>query len=118
MSTYAYLRNHVGDSMTFVFDLDNTLCLTKKNVEGFWEYKSATPILERIEKVNTLWQQGHHIIIETARGSTSQANWYEFTYSQLVDWGMKFHVLRTGVKFSADYFIDDRGVNSEVFFNG
>ena len=104
--------------MIYVIDLDNTLCDTKKNSEGRWEYFSATPFKERIEKVNELWEDGHTIIIETARGCDSKINYYEKTFEQLRSWGLKFHQLRTGVKFAAHYYIDDKAVNSEDFFNG
>ena len=36
---------------------------------------------------------------------------------QLKSWGVKFHTLRTGVKFGADLFIDDKGINDESFFS-
>jgi len=103
---------------TYVFDLDHTLCDTKKDVNGRWLYFEASPFIERIEKVNKLWKEGNKIIIETARGCDSKINYYEKTFDQLRSWGLKFHQLRTGVKFSADYYIDDKAVNSEDFFNG
>ena len=78
----------------------------------------AKPFPERVDFINKLFNDGHYIIIETARGCVSKKNWYEQTYSQLVDFGLKFHELRTGVKFNADYFIDDKAINSEDFFNG
>ena len=31
--------------------------------------------------------------------------------------GVKFHTLRTGVKFGADLFIDGKGINDESFFS-
>lgn len=106
----------MGINKIYVFDLDNTLCDTKKNEAGFWEYMDSKPFPERIEKVNLLYDEGNHIIIETARGCTSKKNWYEQTYNQLVKFGLKFHELRTGVKFAADYYIDDKAINSEIFF--
>ena len=104
--------------MRYVFDLDNTLCDTKKNNEGNWDYLGAKPFVDRVEMVNNLFLNGHYIIIETARGCVSKKNWYEQTHNQLVSFGLKFHELRTGVKFNADYFIDDKAINSEDFFNG
>lgn len=98
--------------MIYVFDLDNTLCKTE---ESF--YDKATPILERIEKVNELYNKGHTIIIETARGSVSGKNHYYYTAEQLKSWGLKFHTLRTGVKFNGDVFVDDRAVNDQDFFS-
>lgn len=104
--------------MRFVFDLDNTICDTIKDQDGNWDYLNAKPFEERIDKINQLFEKGNYIIIETARGCVSKKNWYEQTYNQLIDFGLKFHELRTGVKFNADYFVDDKAINSEDFFNG
>lgn len=100
----------------YVFDLDNTLCDTKKKEDGNWDYLNALPFVNRINKVNTLFEEGNYIIIETARGSVSKKNWYEETYKQLIKFGLKFNELRAGVKFNADFFIDDKAINSENFF--
>jgi FMN phosphatase YigB (HAD superfamily) len=104
--------------MRYVFDLDNTLCDTKKKEDGNWDYLNSEPFRDRIEVVNNLFDNGHYIIIETARGCVSKKNWYEQTYLQLMNFGLKFNELRAGVKFNADFFIDDKGINSEDFFNG
>jgi len=103
--------------MRYVFDLDNTLCDTKKNDDGNWDYLNAEPFVDRIKTVNTLYDEGNYIIIETARGCVSKKNWYEDTYNQLVKFGLKFNELRTGIKFNADLFVDDKAINSELFFN-
>lgn len=105
-------------SKRYVFDLDNTLCVVQKAEMGRWLYLEALPIKDRIEKVNKLFDEGNYIIIDTARGSYSKKNWYEDTYNQLVSFGLKFHELRTGVKIYADYYIDDKAINSETYFNG
>jgi 5'(3')-deoxyribonucleotidase len=102
--------------MIYVFDLDHTLCETNKKSNGDWDYLSAPPYGDRIKKVNKLFEEGHKIIIETARGCNSKKNWYLETFEQLRSWGLKFHELRTGVKFGADYYIDDKAINSEIFF--
>ena len=104
--------------MIYVFDLDNTLCDTKKKLDGNWDYLNSEPFQERIDLVNKLYDEGHKIIIETARGCVSKKNWYEQTYNQLVSFGLKFHELRAGVKFNADFFVDDKAINSNDFFNG
>lgn len=98
--------------MIYVFDLDNTLCET----EGTF-YEKAQPIQCRIEKVNKLYDSGHTIIIDTARGCASGKNWWYFTCDQLKEWGVKFHTLRTGVKFGGDVFVDDKGINDNDFFD-
>ena len=104
--------------MKYVFDLDHTLCNTQRDDAARWWYYEATPYQDRIDKVNKLWEEGHTIVIETARGCSSKFNHYEKTFDQLRSWGLKFHELRTGVKFAADYYIDDKAINSEDFFNG
>lgn len=98
--------------MIYCFDLDNTLCTTSGS-----DYSGAIPIPSRIDKVNSLYDQGHTIIIETARGSLSGRNHFYYTVEQLKTWKVKFHTLRTGVKINADVFVDDRGVSDKDFFN-
>lgn len=102
--------------MIYVFDLDGTLCDTKKNEEGYWDYMGAEPFQNRIDTVNELYDGGHTVIIESARGCSSGKNWDDETLSQLRKWGVHFDKLRTGVKFCADLFVDDKGVNAEQFF--
>tara|TARA_B110000444_G_C18784783_1_gene569334 strand:- start:45 stop:344 length:300 start_codon:yes stop_codon:yes gene_type:complete len=97
--------------MVYCFDLDGTLCNTDGN-----NYKDSTPKKKRIEIVNTLFEDGHTILIDTARGCVSGKNYFFFTMDQLKLWGVKFHTLRTGVKFGADVFIDDKGIQDQRFF--
>lgn len=103
--------------LIYVFDLDHTLCDLKKKSDGSWDYLNAAPYVDRIHYVNKLFELGHVIVIETARGSVSGLSWYKATYDQLNSWGLKFSELRTGVKFAADVYIDDKAINSEDFFN-
>ena len=102
--------------MIYVVDLDHTLCDTVQGPDGRWKYFEAPPIQSRIDVVNKLWEDGNTIIIETARGCRTKINHYEETFNQLRSWGLKFHTLRTGVKFGADVYIDDKAINSEDFF--
>ena len=97
--------------MIYCFDLDGTLCNTEGN-----NYSESSPKKDRIQIVNKLYDDGHTIIIDTARGCVSGKNYFFFTMDQLKSWGVKFHTLRTGVKFGADLFIDDKARNSEDFF--
>ena len=41
--------------MIYVFDLDNTLCDTKKKLDGNWDYLNSEPFRERIDLVNKLY---------------------------------------------------------------
>ena len=98
--------------MIYLFDLDNTLCRTEGS-----EYNESTPIQSRIDKVNKLYDEGHTIIIETARGAVSGRNHFYYTQQQLFKWGLKFHTLRVGTKFHFDIAVDDKAINDKDFFN-
>lgn len=99
------MRNRI-----YVFDLDGTLCYQEE------DYAKAKPIIDRIRQVNNLYDDGHHIIVDTARGITTGIDWKELTEKQLKDWGLKYHQLRLGGKLHADFFIDDKGINASDFF--
>ena len=92
--------------MIYCFDIDGTLCTF---TDG--EYKKAKPFAERINQVNISSDLGLIIKLFTARGSTTKIDWFDFTESQLKEWGVKYHELILG-KPHADIFIDDKGVHS------
>ena len=104
--------------MTYVFDIDGTICSLTNG-----EYEKAVPIKERIEKVNSLYEEGNQIIFYTARGmgrfknnrSLAEAEFWTFTNRQLNDWGVKFHGLWLG-KPAGDIYVDDKGSKDEEFF--
>jgi len=108
--------------MNYVIDIDDTICIPGPTEET--KYTGATPINERIAKINDLYIQGHCIIYHTARGMGKFKNspglahqeYYNFTLKQLSEWGCMFNELRMG-KPSGDYYIDDKGVNTNDFFN-
>ena len=97
---------------TYCFDLDETLCKTFKT-----DYKKSQPIKERINFVNRLYDKGHTIIIDSARGSGTGTYWTKYTKDQLDRWGLKYHKVRCGTKFAADIYIDDKAFNSEKYFS-
>ena len=97
--------------VTFVFDLDGTLCHTSGR-----DYSAAVPIRERINIVNRLYHAGARIVVDTARGSGTNENWQAKTEAQLKGWGLKFHRVRTGIKFAGDFYIDDKAVTDHDFF--
>jgi len=104
--------------MTYVFDIDNTLCYTNDS-----NYENSMPIKERIAKVNTLYDKGHTILLQTARGMGRSGNsqayayeaFYNFTKQQVTDWGIKHHGLFLG-KAAGDIYVDDKGCKDEDFF--
>jgi len=104
--------------MTYVFDIDGTICNNTKGNYGF-----AIPKTKRIEKINKLYDEGHTIIFQTARGMGRSDNsaayaheaFYEFTKKQLDSWGCRYHQLFLG-KPAGDLYIDDKGIKDENFF--
>ena len=104
----------------YVVDLDDTLCRTHYGVgpdgKKGPQYFESEPIVERIEKINRLHDEGNIIIIETARGNMSGKSWFFHTLLQLRDWGVKFDHLRAGVKYVADAYIDDKAISDRDFF--
>ncbi len=106
------------DKKTFVFDIDGTICT---NTGG--AYSLSVPLPYRIQKVNKLYDEGHTIVLNTARGMGRFNNnaeraceeFYDFTKEQLQGWGVKFHYLFLG-KPAGDLYIDDKGILANDYF--
>lgn len=102
-----------GGRNRFAFDLDGTLCHTDGG-----DYEHAEPMMDRIAVVNRLHQDGHFIIIHTARGDLSTLEQskkiMELTRAQLEEWGVHYDQLR--MKVFADVYVDDRAVVADHFF--
>lgn len=93
----------------YCFDIDDTICKT----DGM-NYESTTPMVERIAKINKLYEAGHVIKFLTARGSKTGIDWTEVTKLQLEKWGVQYHELQLGKPF-ADHYIDDKGISDKDF---
>ena len=109
----------MGESQKrYVVDLDGTLCT---NTEG--DYSSAEPRIDRIRKINELFEAGHQIIILTARGMgrfnndghAAEQAFRALTETQLAEWGVKYHALFLG-KPAGDLYIDDKAIKDSDFF--
>lgn len=98
--------------MIIYVDIDETICYYSDKRD----YNLALPYFNRIEKINNLYDEGNTIIYWTARGTITQINWFEVTLNQLKKWNCKFHELRMN-KPAYDLFIDDKNINSDVYFN-
>lgn len=96
--------------MKYIVDIDNTICQTEGN-----DYNNSKPMLDRIKKINALYDEGHSVIYWTARGGTTGIDWTDKTHSQLAAWGCKYDEIRMK-KPSYDIWIDDKAINSEEFF--
>lgn len=97
--------------MDIYVDIDNTITYTKG-----MDYENAEPRMERIFKINQLYEKGRTITYWTARGTKSGIDFTELTQEQLNKWGAKYHKLLMG-KPAFDLFIDDKSFNSETYFN-
>ena len=92
------------------FDLDNTICTTKKNY-----YKKSQPKKNVIKLINNLYNEGFIIKIFTSRfmgrnnENIKQASKKGFliTANQLKKWKVSYHHLIMG-KPSYDILIDDK----------
>ena len=97
--------------MKIFVDIDETIAVTPKDRD----YSKSIPYVDRINRINTLYEEGNYIVYWTARGTGTGIDWKEITESQLRQWGAKYHELRLG-KPVYDLFIDDKNINSEQFF--
>ena len=52
-------------------------------------YQNSTPKKDRIKLVNKLFDEGHTIYIDSARGSGTGEYWTQKTHEQLKKWGLK-----------------------------
>lgn len=107
-------------SKIYVIDIDGTICSKISN----GDYSNAFPLYDRIAKINKLYDENNYIIYLTARGmgrydnnlDLAKARFNEITELQLKLWGCKYHKLFLG-KPSGDFYIDDKGINSDDFFS-
>ena len=97
--------------MIYCIDIDGTLCT---NTDG--DYPAAEPFHEIITQINRLFSEGHHIVLNTARGGTTGIDWRKLTENQLKEWNVNYHSLHMG-KPSADYYIDDKAINVSDWIN-
>ena len=90
----------LGKPWILAIDLDGVLAKPTSSDK----YESATPIIENIEKVNKLFDQGHRIVIHTARG------WFQYDLTErwLKKNNVKYSQLVMG-KLYAHSYVDDLG---------
>ena len=110
--------------MRYCFDIDGTICTSVKGRN----YEDAQPYKNRIDVVNRLYETGNEITYFTARamGRFKELPYEnarieagralrELTQQQLLKWGCRYHHLIMG-KPHADIFVDDKGIDSELYF--
>ena len=105
------------------FDLDDVICFRNDGYEklGPKKYDYCQPYPENIKIVNSLYDEGHRIIVYTARGMSQfdgnveliYKNLYQKTKDHLKEWGLKYHSLVMG-KIQYDVLVDDKALNSNA----
>jgi len=108
-SNYEFLFFEKKNKKIYV-DIDNTIAETNG-----MDYENSKPIMDRINKINNLHDDGNTIVYWTARGSVSGIDYSELTKKQFEEWGVKYHDLKFG-KPAYDLFIDDKNIHSDTFF--
>ena len=102
-------------------DVDGCICTTSYDNKNFKDIESSyihvEPHLDRIERINRLFEEGHHIVYWTARGCKSGIDMTNLTRDQLQQWGAKYSDLQVGTKPHFDMYICDKSWNSESFFH-
>ena len=63
------------NTMIIYVDIDETICSHFDISQGPRDYSKASPILNRIEKINKLYDKGHTIVYWTARGTVTGLDW-------------------------------------------
>jgi len=91
--------------MIYAIDIDGVLCN-----DTLGDYENSTPDYKVIDKVNSLYNEGHTVKIFTGRGSATGIDWRDFTDKQLKKWGVKYHELILG-KPHMDIIVDDKAIN-------
>jgi len=96
----------------YIVDIDGTICNQERPKPN---YLTAKPHMDRIKKMNKLFDEGHELHYWTARGSTSGKDWNDFTRQQLAGWGVKSTSVNCG-KPIYDIWVDDKAISDEIFF--
>ena len=101
----------------FCFDLDGTICYTKKKDESYLEVK---PIPGAVSTLKRLKKEGHYIIIMTARNmATHSNNLGKIIANQapiVFEWLKKHEIPYDEIHFGkplADFYIDDKAIRLE-----
>lgn len=101
-----------AEPRTFCIDIDGVIAALRVDLD----YGKAHAIPGAVRSIQRLHTAGHRIVLFTARGSVTGIDWRETTEAQLQRWGVPYHELRFG-KPAADYYIDDRMLDLELFWS-
>ena len=105
-------KAHEMGKKVIICDIDGTILeqvgsKVKSNSKEI--YSKAKPIQDRIDYMNTLYDDGHYIIYWTSRGCASGTDYQQFTQEQLTTLGVRYSECIT-FKPHYDVWIDDKAV--------
>lgn len=104
-----------------VYDLDKTLCTKKQSNET---YDDVKPIQPMIDQLNKFYDEGHTIIINSARNMVTQNNDVgkvlqnvgEVTLKWLREHNVKYHSISFGKPYGS-YYCDDKSIRPSELLN-
>lgn len=91
--------------MRYVVDIDGVICETE-----WQDYGAARPLWGNIAGLRRLKEQGHEIVLFTARGGVTGVDWRALTEFQLERWNVPHDELLFGKPW-ADVYLDDKALN-------
>jgi 7-cyano-7-deazaguanine synthase len=94
--------------LKILVDIDGVLCQNG----NYTDYALAVPIVENINHINTLYEQGNHIVLYTSRLAKYDRH---VTYQWLNAHDVKYNNIMYD-KPTADLYIDDKAVNYSDFY--
>jgi capsule biosynthesis phosphatase len=106
---------------TYVIDIDETIC---EIIKPGMIYIDAVPKLDVINQLNKLYDQGHTIILFTARGMKTYNNdirkIYQYVYPVIEKWckkhNVKYHQLIMGKPWGENvFYVDDKNLTISEF---
>lgn len=113
------------EKCTFVIDIDDTICFSeKKPGTDKFDYVNSTPVARVIQKIVQLKEDGHRIILFTARGMRTYAGDVDEINKNvrpvLEDWlfrhGVPYDELQVGKPWGPNvYYVDDKALSPADF---
>lgn len=113
-----------NDRLTFIFDIDGTLCPIKGTGE---KYEDLVPYREMVDKIREYKEQGAKIILYTSRNMNTykgnigliNANTARIVLEWLDKWDIPYDEIIYGKPWPGHngYYVDDRTVRPDEFLS-
>ena len=113
-----------NDELTFIFDIDGTLCPIKGTDE---KYEDIVPYPEMVERIREYKEQGAKIILYTSRNMNTykgnigliNANTAKVVLEWLKKWDIPYDEIIYGKPWPGHngFYVDDRTVRPDEFLN-